>query len=293
MKPIVEKVLEELDSIFKGRDRTLEVLLGLWLESILQDRCEGLAEADTLPKLCDKWLVWRAEEKVKALNKIVGIEDEDKAPVKLSAEAMQHLESLGLLRSDLPERIAEDEVLGFDDWEAGRFIADRLASEGNNIEALASLAKERIRRLGGSQKDFARIDDYLHKAKIDEVWAYPTGKTIWLLMNYAEMRVTTNKYQSHKPGDDLLNLDLNFAALEFERYVRIIAIERDFLDKNCETACRLRKKLSRKKHLDAIETQLLLNAEKVRDNLQAKFDRYWLNLNRRLGTEKERSGTEK
>jgi len=298
MKPKVEKVLEELDGIFKSRDRTLEVLLGSWLESVLPERIENhsLEEADTLPKLCDMFLAWRSEEKVKAIGKIAGIEDE--APVKLSAKAMQHLESLGLLRSDLKEAISDEEVFRIDAWEAGCIQAQRFLSEGN-IEELAPLAKERIRRLGGSDEDLALIENEVKRAEQDDIWRYGSTQNIFYLMFYAEVRVISvmdvfcdthemYSYGGKIVGENLIDKFVGMAQFIAERHYTRMARDEQVLEQATKTAKRLRQKLKRQGKLENDEIAEVLRAEKIIKEITERHGRYKQNLNERL--EKYKNG---
>jgi len=281
LKNKIEKVLQELDGIFKSRDRTLEVLLGLWLETNLPMQIGHSEEANTM-SLCDRFLAWRSEEKVKSLSKIVGIEDE--VPVKFSGKAMEHLAGLGLLRSDLPEDFREDSVLGIDGWEAGRIQAQRMASEGD-CEGVATIAKERIRRLGGSGNDLLVIDGFAKKATSDELYRYSEAQNILTAMLYAEVRVTSDPFLI---GKNLLRGGMQLFDIVVKRYITEMQIDSEKLQQAGETTKKLRAKLKRKGRLDDVEVRILEDAEKNVGGITARFNTYQRNLDKRL--EKYKNG---
>ena len=262
----IEKVLEELDGIFKGRDRTLEVLLGSWLESILPEQIEShsLEKANTLSKLCNMFLAWRSEEKAKSLNGTVG--DEDKAPAKLSAKAMQRLEILGLLRSDLPDDISNDEVLEMNAWNAGGFKAKRFASEGN-IEELVPFAKARLMALGATENDLGIIDSLGASAKEDELNCCSIAHYILTLLFYAEIRILKDKLRS---GQDLFDCAGLTAAIKIKQYSRKWARDERELANAEPMIHKLRSKFKKQGKLDNSEKGRLCELETRRDGILAK-----------------------
>ena len=283
MEPKIEEVLIELDGIFKSRDRTLEVLLGLWLESVLPEQVEGhnLAEADKLPKLCDMFLAWRVREKNRVLKKIGGTKEQE--PAKLSAEAMNHLEKFALLRSDLPDDVWEENVFQIDFWLADQIKAQRWSSEGN-MEELVPLARKRIWRLGGTDKDLAVIEARANKVKLDDLWRYTEAQNILILIFYAEIRVK----EGHEIGQDLLDEDdIESAFIKNKCYLKLNDFYSKRFDQVVEIIGRLRGKLAMEKFLNQTNTKSLLDAEKERDEIKERFDRYKRNLKMRLGNEKD------
>jgi len=68
-----------------------------------------------------------SDERLQAIRKALGIKN-GKARV-FSTDAVEHLEHLALLPSDMPEHISNEQVLEIDESDAGRLRAERLSKE--------------------------------------------------------------------------------------------------------------------------------------------------------------------